>query len=142
MDFGGPQGLIIAERIVEEIAYALNKDPLEIRRLNFYGGEGRDITPYHQTVRDNIIERLVDELETSSDYQNRRRAIIEFNQNNSIIRKGIALMPVKFGISFTATWYNQAGALVHVYNDGSIHLKPWWHRDGAGSEYQGGAGCC
>jgi len=121
--FGGPQGLIIAERIVEEIAYALNKDPLEIRRLNFYGGEGRDITPYHQTVRDNIIERLVDELETSSDYQNRRRAIIEFNQNNSIIRKGIALMPVKFGISFTATWYNQAGALVHVYNDGSIHLN-------------------
>lgn len=121
--FGGPQGLITAERIVEEIAYALKKDPLEIRRLNFYGSEGRDITPYHQTVKDNIIERIVDELEASSDYQNRRQSIIAHNAKGGIIRKGIALTPVKFGISFTATWYNQAGALIHVYNDGSIHLN-------------------
>jgi xanthine dehydrogenase large subunit len=121
--FGGPQGLIGAERIVEEIAYALGRDPLEIRKANFYGGEGRNLTPYHQTVEDNIIGRIVEELEETSDYQARRQAIIAFNENSPVIRKGIALTPVKFGISFTATWYNQAGALVHVYRDGSLHLN-------------------
>ncbi len=120
--FGGPQGVIAAERMIEEVAYALGRDPLEIRRANFYR-EGCDITPYHQRVTDNILNRLVDELEASADYQARRRKILEFNEKNGIIRKGIALTPVKFGISFTATWYNQAGALVHVYNDGSIHLN-------------------
>ena len=121
--FGGPQGLIGAERVIEEIAYKLGRDPLEIRKINFYGGEGRNITPYHQTVEDNIIGRIVEELEESSDYQARRKAIIDFNGNSPVIRKGIALTPVKFGISFTATWYNQAGALVHVYRDGSLHLN-------------------
>jgi len=121
--FGGPQGLIAGERIVEEIAYALGRDPLEIRKLNFYGGEGRNITPYHQKVEDNAIGRIVEELEASSDYAARRKAVIQFNRENGVIRKGIALTPVKFGISFTATWYNQAGALVHVYNDGSIQLN-------------------
>ena len=121
--FGGPQGVIAAERIIEEIAYKLGRDPLDIRKINFYGGEGRDLTPYHQRVEDNIIGRLVDELEQSCDYQARRRAILEWNAKGGVIRKGIALTPVKFGISFTATWYNQAGALVHVYSDGSIHLN-------------------
>ncbi|MDO9414896.1 xanthine dehydrogenase molybdopterin binding subunit [Pararhizobium sp.] len=123
--FGGPQGMLGGERIIEEIAYALGKDPLEIRKLNFYGqpGSGRDVTPYHQTVEDNIIERLVAELETSTDYQARRTAIIAFNETSRVIRKGIALTPVKFGISFTLTAFNQAGALVHVYQDGSIHLN-------------------
>ncbi len=120
--FGGPQGVIAAERMIEEIAYKLGRDPLEIRRANFYR-EGGDITPYHQQVEDNILTRLVDELETSADYQARRRKVLEFNAQGGVIRKGIALTPVKFGISFTATWYNQAGALVHVYNDGSIHLN-------------------
>ena len=120
--FGGPQGVVMAERIIEEIAYALGRDPLEIRRANFYG-EGRDVTPYHQTVEDNILERIVGELEKSSDYQARRRAVLEHNAKGGIIRRGIALTPVKFGISFTATWYNQAGALVHIYNDGSIMLN-------------------
>ncbi|MCC5965161.1 MAG: xanthine dehydrogenase molybdopterin binding subunit [Natronohydrobacter sp.] len=120
--FGGPQGVIAAERMIEEVAYALGRDPLEIRRANFYR-EGCDITPYHQQVTDNILNRLVDELETSAGYQARRRKVLEFNEKNGIIRKGIALTPVKFGISFTATWYNQAGALVHVYSDGSIHLN-------------------
>jgi xanthine dehydrogenase large subunit len=120
--FGGPQGVIAAERMIEEIAYALGRDPLEVRRANFYR-EGGDITPYHQRVEDNILHRLVDELEASSDYQARRARVLEFNAKGGIIRKGIALTPVKFGISFTATWYNQAGALVHVYNDGSIHLN-------------------
>ncbi|MFZ1815849.1 MAG: xanthine dehydrogenase molybdopterin binding subunit [Rhizobiaceae bacterium] len=121
--FGGPQGVIAAERIMEEIGYALGKDPLEIRRRNFYGEGERNVTPYHQTVSDNIIDRVVDDLEASSHYQARRKAILEHNARGGIIRKGIALTPVKFGISFTATWYNQAGALVHVYNDGSIHLN-------------------
>jgi xanthine dehydrogenase large subunit len=121
--FGGPQGVIAAERMVEEIAYALGRDPLDIRKANFYGGAGRDVTPYHQQVEDNILERLVGELEESAAYRQRRQEIIAFNRTSPVLRRGIALTPVKFGISFTATWYNQAGALVHVYNDGSIHLS-------------------
>jgi xanthine dehydrogenase large subunit len=121
--FGGPQGMLGGERMIEEVAYALGRDPLEIRKVNFYGGPGRDVTPYHQTVDDNIIARIVEELEASSRYQARRAEIIDFNASSPVIRRGIALTPVKFGISFTATWYNQAGALVHVYQDGSIHLN-------------------
>ncbi|MCF1743625.1 xanthine dehydrogenase molybdopterin binding subunit [Paradevosia shaoguanensis] len=121
--FGGPQGLIAAERWIEDIAYALGKDPLEIRKANFYGVESNNVTPYHQTVEDNIIHKIVEDIETSSDYQARRKAVLEFNRTSRVLKKGIALTPVKFGISFTATWYNQAGALVHVYRDGSIHLS-------------------
>ncbi len=121
--FGGPQGLVGGERMIEDIAYALGKDPLEIRKINFYGGEGRNLTPYHQTVEDNIIDRIIEELENSSDYAARREAAIAFNKTSPVIKRGIALTPVKFGISFTATWYNQAGALVHVYNDGSVQLN-------------------
>jgi xanthine dehydrogenase large subunit len=123
--FGGPQGMLGAERFIEDIAYTLGKDPLEVRKQNFYGqqGSGRTLTPYHQEVEDNIIAKLVEELEERSDYQKRRADIIAFNTENKILRKGIALTPVKFGISFTMTAFNQAGALVHVYNDGSIHLN-------------------
>ena len=120
--FGGPQGVIAAERIIEEISFALNKDPLDIRRLNYYN-DTNTITPYHQTIQDNILPRITDELEASSAYGQRRQAILKHNAGGGIIRKGIALTPVKFGISFTATWYNQAGALIHVYNDGSVHLN-------------------
>jgi xanthine dehydrogenase large subunit len=135
--FGGPQGVIAAERIVEEIAYHRGLDPLEIRKRNFYGtpedaaganGEGDDargrcVTPYHQTVEDNIAPRIVAELESGADYAVRRRAVLDWNARGGVIRRGIALTPVKFGISFTATWYNQAGALLHVYSDGSLHLN-------------------
>ncbi|TLP48578.1 xanthine dehydrogenase molybdopterin binding subunit [Cohaesibacter sp. CAU 1516] len=125
--FGGPQGVIAAERIIEEVAYAVGKDPLEVRKANFYGGPGRDVTPYHQVVEDNILERLVGELESRADYQARRAAVIAFNHEavakGQIERKGIALTPVKFGVSFTATWYNQAGSLLHIYTDGSIQLN-------------------
>ncbi len=121
--FGGPQGMVGGERMIEDVAYALGKDPLEIRKLNFYGGEGRDLTPYHQAVEDNIIGRIIEELETSCDYAARRDEVLAFNQRSSVIKRGIALTPVKFGISFTKTEYNQAGALVHVYSDGSIHLN-------------------
>jgi xanthine dehydrogenase large subunit len=123
--FGGPQGLVGGERIIEEIAYALGVDPLEIRKRNFYAidGDERCLTPYHQKVEDNVIHRIVDELEKSADYQARRQAIVDFNKTSRVIRKGIALTPVKFGISFTFTPFNQAGALVHIYQDGSIHLN-------------------
>ncbi|WP_080458858.1 xanthine dehydrogenase molybdopterin binding subunit [Roseovarius sp. A-2] len=121
--FGGPQGVIAAERIIEEIAYHRGLDSLEVRKRNFYGDKGRDVTPYHQTVEDNVAPRIVDELEASADYQTRLKAVKDWNSKGGIIRKGIALTPVKFGISFTATWYNQAGALLHIYSDGSIHLN-------------------
>ncbi|TCN32431.1 xanthine dehydrogenase molybdopterin binding subunit [Sinorhizobium americanum] len=123
--FGGPQGMVGCERIIEEVAYALGRDPLEIRKLNFYGDKdsGRNVTPYHQKIDDNIIPQIVEELEASADYQARRAAIVEFNRTRRVIRKGIALTPVKFGISFTLTHLNQAGALVHIYTDGSVHLN-------------------
>jgi len=125
--FGGPQGMVGAERVIDEVAYAVGKDPLEIRKLNFYDpmGEdtGRNVTPYHQTVADNIIQRIVAELEESSNYERRRREIRAFNKNSRIIKRGLALTPVKFGISFTKTESNQAGALVHVYADGSVHMN-------------------
>ncbi|WP_449043421.1 xanthine dehydrogenase molybdopterin binding subunit [Paracoccus versutus] len=123
--FGGPQGVVMAERIVEDIAYALGRDPLEIRKLNLY--ENGQLTPYHQEVEDQILPRIFEELEASSDYHARRQAVLDWNaraqEQGGAIRKGIALTPVKFGISFTATWYNQAGALIHIYSDGSIHLN-------------------
>ncbi|OHV79926.1 xanthine dehydrogenase molybdopterin binding subunit [Ensifer sp. LCM 4579] len=121
--FGGPQGMVGGERMIEDIAYTLGKDPLEIRKLNFYAGEGRNLTPYHQTVEDNIIGRIIEELDASADYAARRRAVLAFNRENHVVRRGIALTPVKFGISFTKTEYNQAGALIHVYTDGSIQLN-------------------
>ena len=115
--------MVGGERMIEEIAYALGKDPLDIRKANFYSGEGRNLTPYHQTVEDNIIPQIVAELETSSEYPARREAILDFNRQSRVIKRGIALTPVKLGISFTKTEYNQAGALVHVYSDGSIQLN-------------------
>ena len=114
------------------MAYALGKDPLDVRLANFYGVETNNVTPYHQIVRDNIIRPLVQELEEHSEYRARREAIIAFNRTSRITRRGIALTPVKFGISFTATWYNQAGALVHVYRDGLDPSQSRRHGDGAG----------
>jgi xanthine dehydrogenase large subunit len=121
--FGGPQGMLVAERVIDEIAFALGRDPLEIRKLNFYGTTERNVTPYHQTIEDNVIHEITADLERSADYWGRREAISKFNGQGPWLKKGIALTPVKFGISFTTTHLNQAGALVHVYTDGSIHLN-------------------
>ena len=121
--FGGPQGIVGGERLIEEIAFATGKDPLEIRKRNLYGDGGRDVTPYHQTVEDKAAGRIIAELEKRSDYWARREAIRAHNAGSRVIKRGLALTPVKFGISFTATPFNQAGALVHVYTDGSIHLN-------------------
>ncbi|MBP2233219.1 xanthine dehydrogenase large subunit [Azospirillum agricola] len=121
--FGGPQGMVAAERVIEEIAFALGMDPLDIRKRNFYGTTDRNVTPYHQTVEDNILPDLVAKLEADCAYRERRAVLRAHNSASRILRKGLALTPVKFGISFTATQFNQAGALVHVYTDGSIQVN-------------------
>ena len=121
--FGGPQGMVFAERMMDHIAYATDRDPLDVRKANFYGGVGRDRTPYGMRVEDNILHELVGDLERTSDYRARREALAEFNATSPVLRKGIALTPVKFGISFTLTHLNQAGALVHLYRDGSLSLN-------------------
>lgn len=161
--FGGPQGMLGIERVLDHVAHAVGRDPLEVRRLNFYApasgaeavietvprpeiaGEevpidrvtdgdrerrpvaidarGLQTTPYHMPVEDFILHEMVAELERTSDYHTRRAAIRDWNAANPILKKGIALIPVKFGISFTLTHLNQAGALVHVYSDGSVHLN-------------------
>ena len=121
--FGGPQGAIAIEYIIDGIARMLGKDALEVRKLNFYGRndeEGRNVTQYGQTVRDNVIHELVAELEVDSAYQSRRAAVRAFNAASPVLKKGLALTPLKFGIAFNVTHLNQAGALVHVYTDGSV----------------------
>ncbi len=118
--FGGPQGAIAIEVLIDSVARALGKDPLEVRRANFYGTASNNVTPYGQPVVDNIILELVAELERSSDYAARRQAITAFNAASPVLKKGLALTPLKFGISFNLPHLNQAGALVHVYTDGSV----------------------
>ena len=121
--FGGPQGMIAIENIIDEISRELNRDPLEIRQINLYGTEDRNVTPYHQKIEDNISAELIEELVQSSEYHQRRKEIEEYNRAQPIVKKGLALSPVKFGISFTTSFLNQAGALVHIYKDGSIALN-------------------
>jgi len=125
--FGGPQGMVGIERVIDQIAHHLGKDPLDVRAVNYYdpmGGVGdRSVTPYNMTVEDNVIADLVGDLRKSSDYDQRRAEIRDWNKTSKNLKRGIALTPVKFGISFTLTFLNQAGALVHVYTDGSIHLN-------------------
>jgi xanthine dehydrogenase large subunit len=121
--FGGPQGMMGIEKVIDVIARERGLDPFEVRRRNLYGPAGRDITPYHMRVQDNILPELIEELEQSSEYRQRRTEIEEFNPTSPVLRRGIALTPVKFGISFTVTHLNQAGALLHVYTDGSVHLN-------------------
>ncbi|MBU2285976.1 MAG: xanthine dehydrogenase molybdopterin binding subunit, partial [Gammaproteobacteria bacterium] len=118
--FGGPQGAIAVENILDSIARDLGRDPLDVRRINFYGKEDNNVTPYGQVVTDNIIHEVVEELEASSGYRQRRDDIARFNATSPVLKRGIALAPLKFGISFNVKHFNQAGALVHVYTDGSI----------------------
>ena len=120
--FGGPQGMIVAEQIMDDIAAHLGKDPLEVRLINLYR-PGRDVTPYHQTIEQHVLGEMINKLALDAEYKERREAIREFNSQSDIIKKGIALTPVKFGISFTVQHLNQAGALVNIYTDGTIHLN-------------------
>ena len=121
--FGGPQGMMTIEMVMDDIARHLGKDPLEVRKINLYGKGERNVTHYDQKVEHNKLNELITKLEVSSNYQARRLDIMEFNKQNSILKKGLALTPVKFGISFTVQHLNQAGALVHIYTDGTIHLN-------------------
>jgi xanthine dehydrogenase large subunit len=121
--FGGPQGMVGIERVIDAIARHLDKDPLAVRKANLYGKGERNVTPFYQTVEDNILPELIERLEASADYAARRKAIEAYNAANPLLKKGLALTPVKFGISFTNTPMNQAGALLHIYTDGSVHLN-------------------
>ena len=143
--FGGPQGMLGIERVLDHVAHAVGRDPVEVRRLNYYRAAAKtgpgtghryggahspktdettpQTTPYHQEVEDFILHEMTDRLVETSDYIRRKEAIQAWNAGNEILKKGIALTPVKFGISFTLTHLNQAGALVHVYQDGSIHMN-------------------
>ncbi|WP_417210631.1 xanthine dehydrogenase molybdopterin binding subunit [Antarctobacter sp.] len=143
--FGGPQGVVGIERVMDHIAHTLGRDPLQIRRANYYdGSEGgaaphsgkpsppgrifaekkpRNVTPYGQVVEDFILHEMTDALARSCEYAVRRADVAAWNAANPVLKKGLALTPVKFGISFTLTHLNQAGALVHVYQDGSIAMN-------------------
>jgi len=120
--FGGPQGMFVIENVIDDIARHLKRDPLAVRQVNFYDVEpgARSTTPYGMLVEDNVAPALVGQLAADCDYAARRAAIAEFNAGSRVLKRGIALTPIKFGISFNATHYNQAGALVHVYTDGSV----------------------
>lgn len=127
--FGGPQGMVGIERVMDHVAHHLSVDPLVVRQRNFYAsggdtsGQKKGVTPYGMVVTDSVIKEVVAKLAEQSDYAARREAVRVWNASHSVLKKGIALTPVKFGISFTLTHLNQAGALVHVYSDGSIHLN-------------------
>ena len=128
--FGGPQGMLGIERVMDHIAAALHLDPLSVRKANFYsappssnGSANRNETPYGQIVEDFILDEMTERLCQTCEYDRRLDAVKTWNADNAIIKKGLALTPVKFGISFTLTHLNQAGALVHVYQDGSVHLN-------------------
>ena len=117
--FGGPQGALAIEMILDGIARRLGLDPLAVRQRNFYR-DGQDLTPYGQRVEDNLIQPLTDRLIETSGYAARRTEMAAFNAASPVLKRGLALTPVKFGISFNVVHLNQAGALVHVYTDGSV----------------------
>ena len=121
--FGGPQGMFCIENIIENIAQKLNREASEIRKINFYKDKIKNTTHYGMKITDNVIEDIFNKLIKKSNYKKRKAEINNFNKKNKVLKKGIAITPVKFGISFTTTHLNQGGALVHIYTDGSIHLN-------------------
>ncbi|MGY6411434.1 MAG: xanthine dehydrogenase molybdopterin binding subunit [Alkalilacustris sp.] len=125
--FGGPQGMLGCERMLDHIAHALRRDPLQVRRVNFHAPPSapalQRTTFYGMEVQDFVLHDLVDRLVETSRYAERRAEIDAWNRDSPILKRGLALAPVQFGISFTLTHLNQAGALVHVYQDGSIAMN-------------------
>ncbi|HEY1315522.1 MAG TPA: xanthine dehydrogenase molybdopterin binding subunit [Steroidobacteraceae bacterium] len=121
--FGGPQGMLVIEGILDDIARTLHKDALDVRRANLYGTDQRNVTHYGQVVEHNILPQMLDRLEESSEYRQRRAAVSQWNAAQPIVKRGLALTPVKFGIAFTSTLFNQAGALLQVYTDGTVLLN-------------------
>jgi xanthine dehydrogenase large subunit len=121
--YGGPQGVAVLEDAFPRIAAALGKTAEAIRALNYYGGAGRDEAPYGQTVDDNLIQRCVAQVQRDSDWEHRRAEIAAFNRTSPVLKRGLGLFPLKFGISFNKAFLNQAGAFVNIYADGSIRLN-------------------
>jgi xanthine dehydrogenase large subunit len=121
--FGGPQGMMVIEAVLDDIARTLRRDPLDVRRINLYGLDERNVTHYGQVVEGNVLPAIFDRLERSSDYRRRRADLGSWNAAHPIVKRGLALTPVKFGISFTSTMFNQAGALLQVYTDGTVLLN-------------------
>ncbi|MBN2236661.1 MAG: xanthine dehydrogenase molybdopterin binding subunit [Bacteroidales bacterium] len=121
--FGGPQGIAVIETVIDRIARKLKKDAAQVRKLNFYSDQPNNKTPYGQEVIYNRLPALYDQLMQSSDYDHRRKEVNTFNAKNEFTKRGIAMVPVKFGISFTTSFLNQAGALVHIYQDGSLAVN-------------------
>ena len=121
--FGGNQGMMAIENIIDNISRYLKKDPADVRKINFYGKKNKNITHYGMKIKDNVINELFEELKSKSDYKNRVKKINNYNKKNKFKKKGIAITPVKFGISFTTIHLNQAGALVHIYTDGSVNMN-------------------
>ena len=121
--FGGPQGMFCIENIIENISQKLKLEASEIRKINFYKDKIKNTTHYGMKITDNVIEDIFNKLIKKSNYKKRKIEIDNFNKKNKVLKKGIAITPVKFGISFTTTHLNQGGALVHIYTDGSIHLN-------------------
>jgi xanthine dehydrogenase large subunit len=121
--YGGPQGVLLMEEVIERIARLLGKTPEAVRAVNFYSDTTSNVTPYLQVLKDNLIARSVAQAMSDSNWGDRRRAVDAFNRDSAIIKRGLGLFPLKYGISFTKAHLNQAGALVHVYRDGSIRLN-------------------
>lgn len=120
--FGGPQGMLAAEAMLDDIARAVGADPLDVRKRNLYSAD-RNTTPYGQALEEEVLPQLIEQLEQTADYRARREQIRAFNASSTQVKKGLALTPVKFGISFTSKHLNQAGALLHIFADGSIHVS-------------------
>ncbi|KAM9836215.1 xanthine dehydrogenase/oxidase [Aulostomus maculatus] len=118
--FGGPQGMMVAENWITDVAHSLRMPPDQVRRINLY--EKGDWTPYNQILDQFTLDRCWDECLERSGYQRRRAAVELYNRQNRWTKRGLAIVPTKFGISFTALFLNQAGALVHIYTDGSVLL--------------------
>ena len=121
--FGGNQGMMVIENIIDNISRYLKKDPADVRKVNFYGKKDRNTTYYGMKINDNVINEIFENLKIKSNYKKRYNEIKKFNKKNNYKKKGIAITPVKFGISFTTIHLNQAGSLVHVYTDGSVYMN-------------------
>ena len=121
--FGGPQGMANIENVIQEIAIYLKKDALEVRRLNCYSHHERNVTPYGQIVQNHILPEIIDQLAKTSEYRKRMTRVEEFNRQSTTHLRGLALTPMKFGISFTTKFLNQGNALVNVYKDGTVQVS-------------------
>ena len=121
--FGAPQAMMVIEGVLDNVARVLGHDPLDVRRINLYGTQDRNVTHYGQVVEGNVLPAILDRLERSSDYRRRRADVNRWNAAEPVIKRGLALTPVKFGIAFTSTIFNQAGALLQVYTDGTVLLN-------------------